>query len=162
MLRFLFGAGDGMWPEGARKPWGMSGEWLGICLGYDVYVSLPFQLLMLVIISWDFCLLLLASIQLIRHWVQGIGCAAADVGEMTLYKWLASHCCEMLERVVRSSSDTDLKAPANKLVVLLVVPVTSSTFISLNASSRLSAGEMPTAKKKCRLLCSLGSQNQSW
>lgn len=64
----------------------MLGEWLDICLGYDVYVFLPSQLLMFVIVSWDFCLLLLASIQLILAPVQGIRCPAGGVDEMTLHK----------------------------------------------------------------------------
>lgn len=114
--------------EGAGKPWGILGDWLDICLGYNIYVFLPFQLLMFVIVSRDFCLLLLASIQLILAPVQRIRCPVGGVDEMTLHKWLASDFSHMLERVVRSPSDTDLKAPPNKLVVLLVVPVTSGNF----------------------------------
>lgn len=116
-------------------------------------------------ISWDLCPFLLASVQLSLAQVQGIRCLAADVGEMTLHKWLAFHFshliyCSCLIEIWRSLQ-------INKWYVLLVVPINNFhfsvvTFILLNASPRLCWVDAHCWKKKWKHVCSLGSQKHSW
>lgn len=100
--------------------------------------------------------------------VQGIRCLAADRGEMTSHK--SFHFSLLVERVVRSSSDTDPEAPANQCMEGITgstsnLPVTRSNFDFTECCCKALLGGCPllkhththTPKQKQAFLASVSS-----